>query len=168
MTVVEPGPGMGYFTLEAARLVGDTGRVIALDIQETMLHAVRRRAVRAGLASRIELRTVTPRDLGMDRKPIADLFFAFYMVHEVPDPRRFFEQAFACLKSGGTLLFVEPSGHVSEELFDRELGYATKAGFKVRGRSKIRWSRAAVLEKASPRGRGRTAVPRRAIAKKKG
>ena len=29
MTVLEPGPGMGFFTLELARLVGPAGRVIA-------------------------------------------------------------------------------------------------------------------------------------------
>lgn len=27
MTVLEPGPGMGFFTLELARLVGPSGRV---------------------------------------------------------------------------------------------------------------------------------------------
>jgi tRNA A58 N-methylase Trm61 len=27
MTVLEPGPGMGFFTLDLARLVGPTGRV---------------------------------------------------------------------------------------------------------------------------------------------
>src|SRR5512143_3172509 len=32
MTVLEPGPGMGFFTLEMARLVGPKGRVDAVDI----------------------------------------------------------------------------------------------------------------------------------------
>ena len=30
MTVLEPGPGMGFFTLELARLVGPAGRVVAV------------------------------------------------------------------------------------------------------------------------------------------
>jgi len=33
MTVLEPGPAMGFFTLEAARLVGPKGRVVAVDIE---------------------------------------------------------------------------------------------------------------------------------------
>ena len=37
MTVLEPGPGMGFFTLELARLVGPSGRVVAVDIQPRML-----------------------------------------------------------------------------------------------------------------------------------
>ena len=41
MTVLEPGPGMGFFTQELARLVGPRGRVLAVDIQPRMLQALR-------------------------------------------------------------------------------------------------------------------------------
>ena len=37
MTVVEIGPGMGFFTLELAKKVAASGRVIAIDIQPKML-----------------------------------------------------------------------------------------------------------------------------------
>jgi SAM-dependent methyltransferase len=50
MIVLEPGPAMGFFTLELARLVGPGGRVVAVDLQEKMLAALRRRAQKAGLA----------------------------------------------------------------------------------------------------------------------
>ena len=119
MTVIEPGPGMGFFTLEAARLVGTGGKVIALDVQDRMIEALRKRLDRAGLVSRVELRTVEPGDLGIRRKGIADFFLAFAMVHEVPDPRRFFEQAYDLLRAGGRLLLAEPSGHISETVFAR-------------------------------------------------
>src|ERR1051325_6297489 len=49
MTVLEPGPGMGYFTMELARRVGESGRVIAVDLQPEMLTGLRRRAAKAGL-----------------------------------------------------------------------------------------------------------------------
>src|SRR5215813_869087 len=49
MTVLEPGPGMGYFTLELARRVGPAGRVISPDIQPGMLKRLKRRAAKAGL-----------------------------------------------------------------------------------------------------------------------
>ena len=127
MTVIEPGPGMGYFTLTAASLVGPKGKVVALDIQEAMLNALHRRAERAGLASRLELRVAKPTDLGIRREGIADFFLAFYMVHEVPDPRRFFEQ---------------------------ELGQGSAAGFKVLNRPTIRWSWAALLAKGSQARKG--------------
>src|SRR5690242_16036997 len=50
MTVLEPGPGMGFFTLEIARLAGPAGRVIAVDIQEKMLARLKRRATKHGLS----------------------------------------------------------------------------------------------------------------------
>jgi len=53
MTVLEPGPGMGFFTLELARLVGPSGRVVALDIQPRMLAGLSRRIARAGLLERL-------------------------------------------------------------------------------------------------------------------
>ncbi len=51
MTVLEPGPGMGFFTLPLARMVGPAGRVVAVDIQARMLDALERRARKAGLTS---------------------------------------------------------------------------------------------------------------------
>jgi SAM-dependent methyltransferase len=55
-TVLEPGPGMGFFTLELARLVGPEGRVIAVDVQPHMIASLRRRAERARLIDRPLLR----------------------------------------------------------------------------------------------------------------
>lgn len=37
MTVLEPGPGMGFFTLPLARMVGPTRRVMAVDLQPKMI-----------------------------------------------------------------------------------------------------------------------------------
>src|SRR5512144_2327435 len=65
MTVLEPGPGMGFFTLEAARRVGPRGRVVAVDLQPRMLAALRRRAARAGLGDRIDAREARPDTLGV-------------------------------------------------------------------------------------------------------
>ena len=44
MVVLEPGPGMGFFTLAVARLVGPEGRVVAVDLQPKMLASLERRA----------------------------------------------------------------------------------------------------------------------------
>src|SRR5437667_12782103 len=49
MTVLEPGPGMGFFTLELARLVGTSGRVVAVDIQPKAIERLKRRAAEARL-----------------------------------------------------------------------------------------------------------------------
>ena len=64
MTVLEPGPGMGFFTLELARLVGGSGRVIAVDIQPRMLDGLRRRAAKAGVLDRVDARLAAARFAG--------------------------------------------------------------------------------------------------------
>ena len=74
MVVLEPGCAMGYFTLPLARMVGPEGRVIAVDIQPKMLAALERRARRAGLIERIEIREAGPDGLGVrGQLPVASL-----------------------------------------------------------------------------------------------
>lgn len=132
MTVLEPGAGMGFFTLELARLVGPGGRVVAVDLQERMLAGLRRRAAEAGVAGRIETRRCTSEDLGAgDLAGQVDFALLWYMVHEVANPRAFFEAVFATLKPGGTTLLVEPRGHVSAIAFDQSLERARAAGFEI-------------------------------------
>src|SRR5712692_2446259 len=65
MTVLEPGPGMGFFTLELARLVGSSGRVIAVEIQPKMLARLERRAAKAGLLDRLNVRLASPDSLNI-------------------------------------------------------------------------------------------------------
>src|SRR5262249_53541433 len=115
MTVVEPGPAMGFFTLELARRVGDAGRVVAVDIEPKMLDRLQRRLNKAGLAERVECRLAEPHSMGLaDLWAKADFLLAFAVVHELPSAAVFFEEAAACLKPGGRLLLVEPAGHVRE------------------------------------------------------
>ena len=85
MTVLEPGPGMGYFTVELARLVGASGRVIAVDVQPRMIEGLRRRAAKAGVLDRLDARLAAPDSLGLaDVTGAVDFTLAFAMVHELP------------------------------------------------------------------------------------
>lgn len=148
MTVFEPGPGMGFFTLELARRVGDSGRVIAVDVQPKMLTVLEQRASKAGLRRRVETRLVGPGRMGLsDLKGKVDFALAFAMVHEMPDAGRFFRELSATLKPGALTLLVEPGGHVKQEAFNRQLAEAAKAGLRVDGRPKVGRSHAALLSK---------------------
>jgi ubiquinone/menaquinone biosynthesis C-methylase UbiE len=146
MTVLEPGPGMGFFTLELARLVGPHGRVVAVDIQERMLAVLRRRAGRAGVGSRIETRLATSGGLGVgDLAGKVDFALAFAMVHEVPDPVSFFREVAQALKPSGHVLIAEPRGHVTEAKFAMTLDEAATAGLRLAHLLAIFRSRAALL-----------------------
>ena len=153
MTVIEPGPGMGFFTIELARRVGPSGRVIAIDVQEKMLAGLRRRAQRAGVAQRIDTRLVQPGSLGLDDLAgAADFGLAFAMVHEYHDDAGFFAQMAAALRPGGELLLVEPSGHVNEAGFEAELSAAKTAGLDLVARPQVRASISALLVKQAAPG----------------
>ena len=148
MTALEPGPGMGFFTLELARLVGDSGRVIAIDVQQKMLDGLRRRAAKAGLAIRIEARLAGQNSLDIsDLANHVDFVLAFAMVHEMPKGNHFFAEAAQAMKPAAMLLLAEPSGHVKGEAFEGELAEAQAAGLSVEKRPAIRHSHAALLHK---------------------
>ncbi|HEX6880433.1 MAG TPA: methyltransferase domain-containing protein [Terriglobales bacterium] len=148
MTVLEPGPGMGFFTLELARLVGQEGRVIAPDVQEKMLTKLRQKARKAGLLSRIEARLVPSDTMQLDDVAGQVGFtLAYAVVHELPSAAKFFEEAGIASKKGAILLLVEPSGHVNEQEFADELRLAGDAGFAIVERPGISGTHAAVLRK---------------------
>ena len=149
MTVLEPGPGMGFFTLELARRVGEHGRVVVVDIQPKMLAALQRRAAKAGLRDRVEARLVGPDSMNLgDLTGKVDFALAFAVVHEMPNAARFFTELSATLKPEGTVLLVEPGGHVKAEKFDQELANASAAGLAVADRPKMGGNHTAVLRRA--------------------
>jgi SAM-dependent methyltransferase len=148
MTVLEPGPGMGFFTLELAQRVGASGRVVAVDIQPRMIEGLKRRAAKARLLERIDARLAQPNSMGLNGLTSAvDFVLAFAVAHELPDASSFFVEATKAMKSGAHLLLAEPIGHVSVERFDAELRAAAQAGLELVERPSIRRSHAAVLKK---------------------
>jgi ubiquinone/menaquinone biosynthesis C-methylase UbiE len=148
MTVLEIGPGMGYFTLPLARIVGPKGRVVSVDIQDRMLSALGKRVARAGLSDRIETRFVQAGSLGVsDLCGRFDFVLAFAVVHEVPDHAGLFREIHAALKPGGVLLMADPLSHFSREEFERAQTIAAESGLSKTGEPAIWKSRAVVLRK---------------------
>ena len=148
MMVFEPGPGMGFFTLELARLVGLQGRVVAVDVQPQMLLELRRRAEKAGLLDRIDARQGPGDGMGLDDlKGQVDFVLAFGVVHELPSIERFFAEASTVLKPGCRLLLAEPHFQVSEQEFADTLQMAKQSGFHLNSHPAIRWTRSAILVK---------------------
>lgn len=146
MLVLEPGAGMGFFTLEIARLVGARGRVVVVDVQKKMLAALERRARGAGLAGRIEARLVDGANLGVDDLTgTVDFILAFAMIHELPDAARFLAAAHRALRPGCKLLVAEPRGHVKEGDFRRLMETAKRAGLLITEGPAIARSWTAVL-----------------------
>jgi ubiquinone/menaquinone biosynthesis C-methylase UbiE len=146
MTVLEIGPGMGFFTVELARRVGPTGRVVAVDVQPRMLAGLRRRVERAGVGDRVEGRLAPADGMGVeDLAGRVDLVLAFAVVHELPDEARFFAEARRALAPSGKVLLAEPRGHVSEADFARTLAAAERSSLRRVAAPEIWRSRTALL-----------------------
>jgi len=142
-TVLDVGPGMGYFSIPLARMVGDGGKVIAADVQPQMLAALRKRAKKQGVEGRIVPHLSEADSMGV-RESI-DFAVAFWMVHEVADQSNFFHEMGLLLKPEGTLLLAEPTIHVTRVMFEKTLKIAREAGFTLTDSPKIFMSRTALL-----------------------
>ncbi len=143
MTALDFGCGPGFFTLELARLVGASGRVIAADLQPGMLERIRVRTQGTELEPRITLHQCEPTRIGLST-PV-DFALAFYVLHELPDPAAFLSELRQVLSARGQLLIVEPPFHVSKTGFESTLRIAQQAGFSLIARPRVRFNKAALL-----------------------
>jgi len=104
-TVADLGAGTGYFEKHLSKAVGPTGRVLALDIEETMVRYMRDRAAREGLTN-VEARAVAVDDPGLapgtvDRILIVDTW------HHIPDRPTYGRKLAAALRQGGAVFVVD-------------------------------------------------------------
>jgi ubiquinone/menaquinone biosynthesis C-methylase UbiE len=141
MTAVDYGCGPGFFTLDMAELVGESGHVVAADLQQGMLDIVAGKVRAQGYEKRVELHLCGGSPLACK----ADFLLLFYMVHEVPDKEALFREAASALKPDGRILFVEPPLHVSGKLFREELEIARKVGLVAVGKPDFAVSKAVLL-----------------------
>ena len=142
--VMDLGCGPGFFSLAMAKMVGEKGKVISVDIQDEMLQIVKSKSEREGLRSQIILHKAQPEKLGISE--MVDFALAFYMVHEVPDKKSFLSEVASHLKPDGRFLIVEPKFHVSKIDFDSTLKIARSVGLEHISEPKLSLSRAALLK----------------------
>ncbi len=142
-TIIDIGPGMGYFTMPLAALVGPTGQVIAIDIQQKMLSALMERAQKKGVAEIIKTHLAQPDSIGFNEK--ADFILAFWMAHEVPDQQRFLSEIRGLMKPAGLFLLAEPLIHVSRKNFSHVVNMAEEVGFVIKEYPEIRMSQSALF-----------------------
>jgi ubiquinone/menaquinone biosynthesis C-methylase UbiE len=144
MTVLDLGCGPGFFSVEIAKILKGTGKVIAADLQEGMLEKVHRKISGTPYERDIELHKCESTKIGVTEK--VDFILAFYVVHEVPDQESLFLELKSILKPEGLIYIVEPSFHVSKESFDKMIRKILAAGFEIIGRPRPLFGRALILK----------------------
>lgn len=107
--VADIGAGSGYFSWRMAKLVGDTGRIYATDIQQEMLDLLATQMKRRGVDKIVEPVLGTVRDCGL-RPATADTIILVDVYHELDFPYEMARSMIAALKPGGRLVLVEYRG----------------------------------------------------------
>jgi len=104
-TFVDVGCGDGFFTLPAARIVGNKGRVYGSDIEEDAIGRLRERASQEGLVN-------LTLEVGEAEKLIlcdgcADIVFFGIVLHDFKSAAKVLSNAKKMLKNGGKLVDLD-------------------------------------------------------------
>ena len=145
MTVLDVGCGPGFFTVEIAKLLNGEGKVIAADVQKGMLDIIRGKIKGTDLEQRIELHQSDFERIGVVEK--VDFVLAFWMIHEIRNQEKFFEELTSILKPNGLMLIIEPKFHVTKTKFGTMMNKLKEIGFFTVESPKVFFSRAVVLTK---------------------
>ena len=125
--VLEVGCGPGFFTIPAAKMVGDNGFVYAVDVNPLAIERVQKKIESDGIKN-VEPLQRNGSDTGLTEGSV-DLAFIFGTLHFYGGLEGVISETHRILKPGGTLSFEKARGS-EEELRSLIEG----SGFKYSGR----------------------------------
>ncbi|MBA2705160.1 MAG: methyltransferase domain-containing protein [Blastocatellia bacterium] len=131
--VADIGAGSGWFTVRAARRVGTTGTVYAVDINGDYLKYIEERSERENLSN-------TKIILGKEDDPLlprqsVDAVLLLKTYHEVAEPIRLLKRTREAMRPGALLGIIDRNGKGDDHGLDKEvvIKEAELAGFIVVG-----------------------------------
>ena len=146
-SAIDMGCGPGFFAIAMARMVGQSGHVIAADLQAEMLQKIRGKIQGTELEGRITLHKCDENKIGLSET--VDFVLLFYAAHEVPDHEALFAEIAANLKPEGQVLLVEPPFHVSDSDLEEIVSHARKAGLTDTAGPRVLAGKTVVLKKGN-------------------
>lgn len=129
--VADIGAGSGWFSVRAARRVGTTGVIYAIDINPEAIRYIDRRVHKEGLSN---VKTILSKsDDPLLPKNAVDAVLLLKTYHEVADPIALLEHLRPALKPGAKLGVIDRNGNGTDHGINREvvIEEATKAGYHL-------------------------------------
>jgi ubiquinone/menaquinone biosynthesis C-methylase UbiE len=105
MTFADVGSGNGYFTFPAADIVGDEGKVFALDISPEMLEDINTK-IKGEHKTNIKVVKTEENNLRIIKESV-DLAFSCNVVHETKDLDLFLKEVKRILKPEGRIAIID-------------------------------------------------------------
>ncbi len=132
-TVADVGAGSGWFTVRAARRVGERGKVFAVEINQEYINHIKERAAKENFRN---IETV----LGAEDDPrlpaeTVDACLILKTYHEIGQPVKVLEQLKKSFKKGALLGIIDRRGKGDDHGIEKEqvVEEAKRAGFVLKG-----------------------------------
>jgi len=129
--VTDIGAGSGWFAVRAARRVGPSGTVYAVDINPEAIRYIDRRAHSESLAN-VKTILSKPDDPMLPKKAV-DAVLLLKTYHEVADPVTLLEHLRPALRPGARLGVIDRNGNGTDHGVDRKIviDEAARAGYRL-------------------------------------
>ena len=132
-TVADIGAGSGWFTVRAAKRVGDRGTVYAVDINSEAIKYISER-VRKNSIHNVRTILSTPDDPKLPANSV-DSVLILKTYHEIADPVRLLENLRQSLRPGAHVGIIHRNGNgedhgIDKSVVEQEVG---RAGYRVTG-----------------------------------
>lgn len=116
-TVLDLGCGPGWTTIDLARIVGDTGRVIGIDVSSRYINHLRQRQQEMGLAQ-IDARVASAADFVIDRESL-DGVYSRWVFSFLPNPADIVRRVATALRPGGVFAIQDYFNYTAMSLAPR-------------------------------------------------
>jgi len=120
-TIADLGSGGGFFTFLFSQLVGEKGKVYAIDTNKDFLEFINKQAAKQGLTN-ITIVLATEEVIPLPSHCI-DLLFVRSVYHHLQNRTSYFSEAKKLFTSQGRIAIIEFSQHGSKFSFHRRCGH---------------------------------------------
>lgn len=106
MVVADIGAGSGYFTRRMAQAVGDTGQVVAIDVEQKMLNYNRQKLEKLGIVNRVRFILAKPDSPSLSQHSV-DLAFLCDVYHHLEHPIDYLANTKSALTQNGRVVIID-------------------------------------------------------------